>query len=1000
MRSKSTDLLLRSFAVSAAAALGMGVAHAQPNKSYVSGTGSDSNNCSVSAPCQTLQRALGRTKAGGQIFALDSANFGYLTIKKSIWIGGSGATGVLANAGVPGITIAAGAADKIVLQGVHVDAAGSGNDGISFQSGGSLEVRDSVVRAARNGIRFETSAQSSLVVVNSLLQGDSYGLSFKGSSKATAALTEVQAISNGTGILAAGVSATEKATLSLQKGVVSNNGTGISVNNFAVVTVSDSTISGNNVGLAASGDSATLTISQSTVTGNTTASTTSGGAQITSTGNATAGNDVVVAPTDPTPAPAPAPTEPPAPTVLAKNIVTDFGAKCDGVTDDGANFMAFNTWAVANQGTPPTPIVLNIPSGSVCHISPLGGGRRFAKNIKRLTVIGYGATLTNKNSQWPGFFLGGDGQQDLNGEHNFSAKIATVPAGATSVSVLDKSKLPLFEAGRWVLISGFDMQALWYSSYGYPSNPAFHDYVKITSIDRESGVVAFEQPLKYTYKSTWPEISIDEPGPATMSQLPASWDTEVEYRGLTIEQLLGTKADGRSVTFRDVTFTGNHGGYPTQNMVWTAINVTCTTCLNEVDKMIDIINISNSTWGTISVQSSSVGTINLSSVTLNSIKGTPKRLVGYKLVVADFRPGTAGYGRTDEIICSECDLGSQTFTGSYVMERGYGDKGVNNIYSMSDGIIRIPNGQRIIGVSDNGAGKVRLTVPTTAGFTTGKWMHLQGMRFDSTDTTIGDYQIVVVDSTHVDLPGLNMPSGTYNTANPGLIHAGNPGRWAIPNTNLFWFGQQQNAGAFHVVDVYQDVHSIYVKTNLTSGFPNIRLDSSGRLGIAVHPAPKWTCTCTGHPEIVAQAGAKPGLPIFSYYKVDFDGSANPYFTTKWPRLWGTLSTLAVDVRTPYSGTEALTFYPFSNLVAYQSDGTEVNYNPSANAKIASSRQMTLTGVTGLQSGDAIPLPSSPIWFTGTPNTPPRFSVNISATPPSIWPSIIVEMSSQQSLVGP
>jgi hypothetical protein len=38
-------------------------------------------------------------------------------------------------------------------------------------------------------------------------------------------------------------------------------------------------------------------------------------------------------------------------TAIAKNIVTDFGAKCDGVANDNAAFTAFNTWGQAGAGS-------------------------------------------------------------------------------------------------------------------------------------------------------------------------------------------------------------------------------------------------------------------------------------------------------------------------------------------------------------------------------------------------------------------------------------------------------------------------------------------------------------------------------------------------------------------------------------------------------------------------------------------------------------------------
>src|SRR5262245_7697886 len=66
-------------------------------RTYVSGTGSDSNPCSATAPCRTFRAALALTLAGGEIYVLNSADYGPVTINKSLSITGEGAiAGVLA----------------------------------------------------------------------------------------------------------------------------------------------------------------------------------------------------------------------------------------------------------------------------------------------------------------------------------------------------------------------------------------------------------------------------------------------------------------------------------------------------------------------------------------------------------------------------------------------------------------------------------------------------------------------------------------------------------------------------------------------------------------------------------------------------------------------------------------------------------------------------------------------------------------------------------------
>src|SRR5690242_21705525 len=53
-------------------------------RTYVSGTGNDSSPCTASQPCATFQAALALTLAGGEIFVLNSANYGPVTINKAL----------------------------------------------------------------------------------------------------------------------------------------------------------------------------------------------------------------------------------------------------------------------------------------------------------------------------------------------------------------------------------------------------------------------------------------------------------------------------------------------------------------------------------------------------------------------------------------------------------------------------------------------------------------------------------------------------------------------------------------------------------------------------------------------------------------------------------------------------------------------------------------------------------------------------------------------------
>ena len=116
-------------------------AHADQTRSFVSSYGSDSNDCSRQAPCRSFATAITKTVAGGEINTLDPGGYGAVTITKAISIvSGLGEAGVLVPAGGTGITISAGATDRINLRGLAIEGAGTGATGIRFNSGGALRM--------------------------------------------------------------------------------------------------------------------------------------------------------------------------------------------------------------------------------------------------------------------------------------------------------------------------------------------------------------------------------------------------------------------------------------------------------------------------------------------------------------------------------------------------------------------------------------------------------------------------------------------------------------------------------------------------------------------------------------------------------------------------------------------------------------------------------------------------------------------------------------------
>jgi hypothetical protein len=93
-------------------------AQAGPNRTFVSGTGTDSGTCSRTAPCRTFAFALTQTAAGGEIDVLDPADYGTVIINTAISIinDGVGVAAIQAGSSVNGVTINAGASDSVHLR--------------------------------------------------------------------------------------------------------------------------------------------------------------------------------------------------------------------------------------------------------------------------------------------------------------------------------------------------------------------------------------------------------------------------------------------------------------------------------------------------------------------------------------------------------------------------------------------------------------------------------------------------------------------------------------------------------------------------------------------------------------------------------------------------------------------------------------------------------------------------------------------------------------------
>jgi hypothetical protein len=281
----STKLASIGLAASLVAILPAVPALAAAARTFLSAAGSDSNNCAnVVTPCRHLAAAYAATAASGEIYVLDPANYGSVTITGPVSIEGHGWASIAPPSGGNAITINANPGDAINIIGVVLDGTAlAGTNGIVFNSGGSLTVRDSVIRnfagsnTTGNGILIQpTSGTISFDITDTIVSKNGfvgvYYLPPSGSATVNGVIDRVVVTSNGEGgIFIDTTSGAGSTTVAISNGIVSNNSTsGILISNSVgplAVSIDDTGLSGNQNGIGAGGTS-NVRLGRSVITGN------------------------------------------------------------------------------------------------------------------------------------------------------------------------------------------------------------------------------------------------------------------------------------------------------------------------------------------------------------------------------------------------------------------------------------------------------------------------------------------------------------------------------------------------------------------------------------------------------------------------------------------------------------------------------------------------------------------------------------------------------------
>jgi hypothetical protein len=247
-------------------------------RSFVSSSGSDTNACTITAPCASFAHAYTVIAASGIIAALDPGKYGPLNIVGPVTVNGNGWAAITGTANGSGITVnISGGTGNVILTGLEVDGAGAGYNGIVFESGASLTISDCIVKdfvvngsGTGNGILIAPTSNANFTVVNTIaVNNGNVGILYaptSGTPTTIGTIDHVVATNNtgsGIGVEPSGGSA----GISISNSIASNNGSnGIVTSGTVTVTVDNDEISNNGTGLTVT--SGTVVLSRSVINNN------------------------------------------------------------------------------------------------------------------------------------------------------------------------------------------------------------------------------------------------------------------------------------------------------------------------------------------------------------------------------------------------------------------------------------------------------------------------------------------------------------------------------------------------------------------------------------------------------------------------------------------------------------------------------------------------------------------------------------------------------------
>ena len=273
-------------------------ASAANRRTWVSGAGSDTGGCIITAPCQTFHYAQSKTSDGGTINVLAAGDFGPLTITQSLNIVADGVEAYIFAINRNAITMNT-AGIEVSLRGLTIDVMPNQNFyAIAVDAQSILRIENTTIRGGLRGINFAlSSGGSQFHILNSTITSTtSDGLAISNPGGPVSADIQGLRVRNtgNSGILISG-----QVKASIRDSVFTNNNIGVNVGGSAMsstnVMLSRVHVVNNSIfGIRVNG--ATVRMGESIVTGNGTGLSVVGGGTLGSYktsqvhGNSTDGN--------------------------------------------------------------------------------------------------------------------------------------------------------------------------------------------------------------------------------------------------------------------------------------------------------------------------------------------------------------------------------------------------------------------------------------------------------------------------------------------------------------------------------------------------------------------------------------------------------------------------------------------------------------------------------------------------------------------------------------